>query len=130
EDGRVLPVGVDEEAGEGAVCLDTGIEANVVPHAHLHPHLILGLQADQGPPREGGRLGPVPVVLEEGGDGVSVLDDVELQAGTVDGGVHGEVVEAWHLAGELAGGGVVVALLVDEHHVEAGGLVGLRGAAR
>ncbi|KFR03026.1 hypothetical protein Y956_13614, partial [Nipponia nippon] len=130
EDGGVLPVGVDEEAGEGAVRLDTGVEADVVPHAHLHPHLVLRLQADQGPPRERGGLGPVPVVLEEGGNGLAVLHDVELEAGTVDSGVDSEVVEARHLAGELACGGVVVALLVDEHHVEADGLVGQRRAAR
>ncbi|KFM13369.1 hypothetical protein AS27_15113, partial [Aptenodytes forsteri] len=130
EDGGVLPVRVDEEAGEGAVRLDAGVEADVVPHAHLHPHLVLGLQADQGPPRERGGLGPVPVVLEEGGDGLAVLHDVKLEAGAVDGGVDGKVVEAWHLAGELARGGVIVALLVDEHHVKADGLVGQWRAAR
>ncbi|KFQ15926.1 hypothetical protein N330_10666, partial [Leptosomus discolor] len=126
----VLPVGVDEEAGEGAVCLDTGVEADVVPHTHLHPHLVLRLQADQGSPRERGGLGPVPIVLEEGGNGLAVLHDVELEAGAVDGGVDGEVVEAGHLAGELARGGVIVALLVDEHHVKADGLVSQRWAAR
>ncbi|KFO61647.1 hypothetical protein N302_11124, partial [Corvus brachyrhynchos] len=118
-----------EEAGEGAVRLDAGVEADVVPHAHLHPHLVLGLQADQGAPRERGGLGPVAVVLEEGGDGVAVLHDVELQAGAVHGGVHGEVVQAGHLAGELARGGVVVALLVDEHHVEEDRLVSQGRAA-
>ncbi|KFP78491.1 hypothetical protein N310_08184, partial [Acanthisitta chloris] len=107
-----------------------GVEADVVPHTHLHPHLILGLQADQGAPGERGGLGPVAVVLEEGGDGVAVLHDVELQAGAVHRGVHGEVVETWHLTGELARGGVVVALLVDEHHVEEDGLVCQRRAAR
>ncbi|KFR16720.1 hypothetical protein N306_10356, partial [Opisthocomus hoazin] len=111
EDGRVLPVGVDEEAGEGAVCLDAGIEADVVPHAHLHPDLVLRLQADQRPPRERGGLGPVPVVLEEGGDGLTVLHDVELKAGAVDSGMDSEVIEAGHLAGELARGGGIVAPL-------------------
>ncbi|KFO82761.1 hypothetical protein N303_11318, partial [Cuculus canorus] len=130
EDSGVFPVGVDEEAGEGAVCLDAGVEADVVPDAHLHPHLILGLQADQRSPRERCGLGPVPVVLEEGGDGVAILHDVKLEAGAVNGGMDGEVVEAGHLAGELARVGVVVALLVDEHHVEADGLVGQRRAAR
>lgn len=50
KDSGVLPVGVDKEAGEGAVRLDAGVEADVVPHTHLHPHLILGLQADQASP--------------------------------------------------------------------------------
>ncbi|KGL80621.1 hypothetical protein N309_09868, partial [Tinamus guttatus] len=130
EDSRVLPVGVDKESGEGAICLDAGVEADVVPDAHLHPHLILGLQADQGAPRERCGLRPIPVVLEEGGHGLAILHDVKLEAGTVDGGVHSEVVEAGHLTGELACGGVIVALLHDEHHVEADGLVGQWRAAR
>uniref|UniRef100_K7EYK4 Uncharacterized protein n=1 Tax=Pelodiscus sinensis TaxID=13735 RepID=K7EYK4_PELSI len=123
EDGRVLPVGVHQEAGEGAVRLDAGVEAEVVAHPDLHPHLVLRLQTHQGAARQRGGLGPVAVELEEGGHRLAVLQDVELQAGAVHGGVDGEVVDAGDLAGELARVGVVVALLVDQHHVKADGLV-------
>ncbi|KFU87338.1 hypothetical protein M959_11909, partial [Chaetura pelagica] len=97
---RAVPVGIDQEPSEGAVGLDAGVEADVVPDSHLHPHLVLGLQADQGTPGERGGFGPVPVVLEEGGDGLAVLHHVELEAGAVDGCVDGEVIEAGNFAGE------------------------------
>lgn len=51
KDWRIVPVGVDKKSREGAVCLDAGIDANVITHAHLHPHLVLWLQPHHGTPR-------------------------------------------------------------------------------
>lgn len=127
EHGRVLPVRVDQEASEGAVGLGAGVDSIVLRQSHLDPHLVTRDEVEQRAARQRRWFGPVAVELEVGADRVAILHQVELEAGAVDGGVHGKVIHTRHAAGEATRLGVVVALLVQRDLVKVEHLARGRG---
>lgn len=110
---RVFPVWVHQEAGEGAVCLGAGVKSIVLWQSHLDPHLVARDEVEQGAARQRPRFGPVAVELKIRCHCVCVLHQVKLEAGAVDRGVDGKVVNSWDFAGETPRLWVVVTLFVD-----------------
>lgn len=124
---RVFPVGVNQEAREGAVCFGARVEAIVLRQRHLDPHLVSRDEVEQGSSGQRRRFGPVSVELEIGRHHVSVLHQVELQTGPVNCGVNGEVINPGDPAGEASGLRVVVSVLVEHDLVKVDGVAHRQG---
>lgn len=124
---RVFPVRVHQEAGEAAVCLGAGVKSIVLWESHLHPHLIAGDEVKQGAAWKRCWFRPVAIKLKIRSHSVSVLHQVELQAGAVHRGVDGKVVDSRDFAGEASRLWVVVALFIDQDGVKADCVAHIQG---
>ena len=114
----LLPIGIDEEAGEGAVRPVRVEEQAILPGVEdLQPHLVAAPQLQHGGAR---RHVVVPRVGVERLDlVVPVVDQSDGQVPVGQGDVVGEVVHPGEGADELPAGGVVVVALVEQDAAEA-----------
>lgn len=121
-------VWVQEEAHESGIIDVVGIDTIVVPlPVHLKPHLVPRAEVQQD--RAARLVNVVCLELIVGEDHrLVLLVEADLDIRQVDCQMVGEVVCARDAAEELAGAGIVVALLVVEDLAEADGDVGVGGS--